>query len=191
MVSISVYQSLSLHTGQIVKRNIDKPPYYRLLPPAEVMTELASEYPFERFEMFFTIVYMLINIHTGQATYCSAGHPPPILQRKNGGIQRLSCGGGLVGLPDTGPFEQGKLILEQGDRLFLFSDGLIDHTDAKGNCFGEDRLIQNLTLNGNSLQQSCQSSIDAMHNFRGKLPAQDDVSLLGIEFTKSTSQIKP
>jgi sigma-B regulation protein RsbU (phosphoserine phosphatase) len=93
MVSISVHQSLSLHTGQIVKRIIDKPPYYRLLPPDEVMSELANEYPFERFEMFFTIVYMLINIHTGETTYCSAGHPPPILQRKTGEIQRLRTGG--------------------------------------------------------------------------------------------------
>ena len=186
MVSISVHQSLSLHTGQIVKRIIDKPPYYRLLPPDEVMSELANEYPFERFEMFFTIVYMLINIHTGETTYCSAGHPPPILQRKTGEIQRLSTGGGLVGIPATGPFEQSEITLKQGDRLFLFSDGLIDHTDAADECFGEERLIQNLTRTGDTLQQSCLTGIDAMHNFRGKLPPQDDVSLLGLEFTKST-----
>jgi sigma-B regulation protein RsbU (phosphoserine phosphatase) len=191
MVSVSVHQSLSLHTGQIVKRVIDKPPYYRLLSPVEVMTELANEYPFERFEMFFTIVYMLINIHTGQTRYCSAGHPPPILQRVNGEVQRLKNGGGLIGLPATGPFEQGELTLKQGDRLFLFSDGLIDHTDASGECFGEKRLIQNLTRNSYTLQESCQAGIDAMHNFRENLPPQDDVSLLGVEFTKSKNQINP
>jgi len=186
MVSISVYQSLSLHTGQIVKRTIDKPPYYRLLPPVEVMGELCREYPFERFELFFTIVYMLINIHTGETRYCTAGHPPPILQRKDGELHRLSIGGGLIGLPDTGPFEQGEITLNQGDRLFLFSDGLIDHTDAAGECFGEQRLMQNLTRNDSTLQQSCLAGIDAMHNFRGEMPSQDDVSLLGVEFTKSS-----
>lgn len=191
MVSISVHQSLSLHTGQIVKRIIDKPPYYRLLPPVEVMTELAAEYPFERFEMFFTIVYMLIDIHTGQARYCSAGHPPPLLQRRNGKQERLSIGGGLIGLPDTGPFEQGEVTLERGDRLFLFSDGLIDHTDASGDCFGEERLVQSLSRNGDTLQDSCQNALDAMHNFRGALPSQDDVSLLGLEFTKMSGQASP
>jgi len=82
MVSISVYQSLSLLTGQIVKRIIDKPPYYRLLSPVEVMGELSREYPFERFELFFTIVYMLINIHTGETRYCTAGHPPLFCKEK-------------------------------------------------------------------------------------------------------------
>ncbi len=191
MVSVSVHQSLSLQTGQIVKRSIDTPPYYRLLSPVEVMLELADEYPFERFEMFFTIVYMLININTGQVSYCSAGHPPPILLRANGDVQRLATGGGLIGLPATGPFEQGELMLESGDRLFLYSDGLLDHTDAAGNCFGEKRLLQSLRRNGSSLNKSCQTAIDDMYNFRGKLPAQDDVSLLGIEFTSPDRQARP
>jgi sigma-B regulation protein RsbU (phosphoserine phosphatase) len=102
-------------------------------------------------------------------------------------LQRLSIGGGLIGLPDTGPFEQGEITLNQGDRLFLFLDGLIDHTDAAGECFGEQRLIQNLTRNDSTLQQSCLAGIDAMHNFREEMPSQDDVSLLGVEFTKSTA----
>ena len=191
MVSVSVHQSLSLQTGQIVKRNIDTPPYYRLLSPVEVMLALADEYPFERFEMFFTIVYMLINIHTGQVRYCSAGHPPSILLRENGNIQHLATGGGLIGLPATGPFEQGEVTLATGDRLFLFSDGLLDHTDASGDCFGEERLVQSLTHNNASLEQSCQTAIDNMYNFRGKLPAQDDVSLLGIEFTRPDIQTRP
>ena len=94
-------------------------------------------------------------------------------------------------LPATGPFEQGELMLKSGDRLFLYSDGLLDHTDAAGNCFGEKRLLQSLTHNGSSLDKSCQTAIDAMFNFRGKLPAQDDVSLLGIEFTGSNRQTRP
>ena len=191
MVSISVHQSLSIQTGQIVKRITDAPPYYRLLSPVEVMQALADEYPFERFEMFFTIVYMLINIHTGQIRYCSAGHPPPLLLGKNGNIQRLSIGGGLIGLPATGPFEQGEIMLESGDRLFLYSDGLLDHTNASGDCFGEKRLIQSLNQNGQTLEISCQTAIDDMHGFKGGLPAQDDVSLLGIEFSRPEIQTNP
>lgn len=191
MVSVSVHQSLSLQTGQIVKRIIDTPPYYRLLSPVEVMQALADEYPFERFEMFFTIVYMLINIHTGHIRYCTAGHPPPVLIRKDGSVQRLATGGGLIGLPDTGPFEQGEATLTSGDRLFLYSDGLIDHADDSGECFGEERLLNSLVRNGKTLEKACQAAVDDMYSFRGTLPNQDDVSLLGIEYAKDGIQIKP
>jgi len=184
MVTVSINQRLSLHTGQLVKRRIDVPPYYRLLSPAEVVTELAVEYPFERFEKFFTIVYMLINIRSGRLSYCSAGHPPPILLHADGGHERLQVGGGLIGLAETGPFEQGEVYLQPGDRLYLFSDGMIDQSDITGERFGDDRLLAVLGADGRSLEACSQSAVEALRAFAGEQQAQDDVSLLGIEYCR-------
>lgn len=184
MVTVSINQRLSLHTGQLVKRHIDTPPYYRLLSPAEVITELAVEYPFERFEKFFTIVYLLINIRSGRLTYCSAGHPPPMLLHADGSHQRLSTGGGLIGLAETGPFEQGEVVLQQGDRLYLFSDGMIDQSDMSGERFGDDRLLAVLGADGRSLEACSQGAVEALRSFAGGQKAQDDVSLLGIEYCR-------
>jgi len=182
MVTVSINQRLSLHTGQLVKRHIDAPPYYRLLSPSEVVTELAVEYPFERFEKFFTIVYLLINIRSGRLTYCSAGHPPPILLHADGSHELLQTGGGLIGLAETGPFDQGEVYLQPGDRLYLFSDGMIDQSDISGERFGDDRLLAVLGADGRSLEACCQGAVEALRAFAGGQQAQDDVSLLGIEY---------
>jgi sigma-B regulation protein RsbU (phosphoserine phosphatase) len=182
MATVSINQRLSLHTGQLVKRHIDAPPFYQLLSPAEVITELAVEYPFERFEKFFTIVYLLINIRTGQLTYCSAGHPPPLLLHADGSFERLSQGGGLIGLVETGPYGQEELTLKPGDRLYLFSDGLLDQANASGESFGDERLVSVLTANGRGLEACCQGAVETLRAYAGEVPAQDDVSLLGIEY---------
>lgn len=78
MVTVAIYQALSPHTGQIIKQPHDDPPYYRITPPNEVLTQLDCEYPFERFEAFFTISYLLINPHTGEIRYANGAHPPPL-----------------------------------------------------------------------------------------------------------------
>ena len=182
MVTVSVNQSLSTHTSQIVKKVFAEPPYYRLLSPAEVMVELAGEYPFDRFDKFFTIVYMLINIKTGELSYSCAGHPAPLLQRNNGEIEWLTTGGGLIGLRGTGPYEEGALTLEPGDRLFLYSDGLTEYSDYNGNLFGTERLVDVLGREDRNLKENCGAVLRALDQFGNHRPLQDDVSLLGMEF---------
>ncbi len=182
MVTMSVYQSLSTHTSQIIKKVFSEPPYYRLLSPAEVMVELSNEYPFDRFDKFFTIVYMLINIKTGKLTYSCAGHPAPLILRNDGSTEWLKTGGGLIGLLNTGPYEEAQLTLEPGDRIFLYSDGLIEYCDYNGEAFGSERLLDVLSHNSMSLKTSCSSVRKALDHFGNHRALQDDVSLLGMEF---------
>ncbi|AMV71021.1 SpoIIE family protein phosphatase [Desulfuromonas carbonis] len=186
MVSVSVYQSLSLHTGRIVKRVFITPPYYKLLSPAEVLEELEREYPFERFEKFFTISYLLMDIPTGRIRYSGAGHPPPALVRRGGGVELLRTGGGLIGLGVGGPFAEGEVALQGGDRLFLYSDGVIEWPNQEGELFGEERFFQLLDdLRGESLAEVCRRVYAAVREFAGGGVQQDDLTLLGIEFLES------
>ncbi len=182
MVTVSVNQSLSTHTSQVVKKVFAEPPYYRLLSPAEVMCELANEYPFDRFDKFFTVIYMLINIKTGKLSYSCAGHPAPLLLRADGSIEWLTVGGGLIGLLDTGPYEEAQLTLSPGDRLFLYSDGLTEYSNYSGDLFGAERLVDVLSRDGRSLKENCGSVLKALDHFGNNRPLQDDVSLLGMEF---------
>jgi len=183
MVTVSVYQSLSHQMGQILKQPIKIPPYYRILSPAEVMEELDQEYPFERFEMFFTISYLLINPASGQVRYCNAGHPPPILVRRNGAVEILEAGGTIIGLGGKVPFEEGEVRLQQGDRLFVFTDGILEHANDGGELYGTDRLHRKLVeLRDESLFGSCRKTIESLYAFRRAKPLEDDVTLLGIEF---------
>jgi phosphoserine phosphatase RsbU/P len=183
MVSVAVYQSLSLQTGQMVKRRIDTPPYYRIAAPAEVLASLEQQYPFERFDKFFTITYLLLDIGTGHLRYSSAGHPPPLLLRQSGELELLRAGGTIIGLESGVPFDEAEVSLGNGDRLFLYSDGITEHMNPAGELFGEQRLKQKITTwRRTALDHACEKVVEALHHFGQGTPLRDDATLLGIEF---------
>jgi phosphoserine phosphatase RsbU/P len=186
MVSVAVYQSMSLQTGQLIKRRLDIPPYYHIAPPAEVLASLEQQYPFERFEKFFTITYLLLDISTGHLRYSSAGHPPPLLIRQSGAMEMLPAGGTIIGLGGVVPFDEGEVLLAEGDRLFLYSDGITEHMNPASELFGEQRLKQKITTwRRSSLDQACEKVIEALHDFGQGAPLRDDATLLGVEFHRS------
>ena len=183
MVTVSVYQSLSPFVGQIIKKPTDKPPYFRLLSPGEVLHKLEKEYPFERFGKFFTISYLLINTRTGLVQFSNAGHPPPLLVRKNGPSETLSAGGSIIGTGCSGPFDEGTTVLQPGDRLYLYSDGVIEHANQDGSLFGQSRLFRKLeSLKILPLEPSCEKIIESLRNFSQGDPLKDDVTMMGIEY---------
>jgi sigma-B regulation protein RsbU (phosphoserine phosphatase) len=187
MVTVAIYQALSPHTGQIIKQPCDTPPYYRLTAPDEVLTQLDHEYPFERFDAFFTISYLLINPHTGQIRYANGAHPPPLIQRMDGGFETLEAEGTLVGLGGLVPFEEEYASLRPGDRLFLFTDGLFEHENNFGEQFGHARIRRSLKAQRNrSLKQQCNSLINAANRFGSGADFKDDITLLALEFTPPT-----
>jgi len=183
MVTVSVYQSLSLHTSQLIKQPLDHPPYYRLAGPAEVVTELDREYPYERFEKFFTMAYLLLDPDSGRIRYCNAGHPPPLLVREDGQCETLEVGGTLVGMDGLVPFEEAEVQLAPGDRLFLYSDGITELPAAEGELYGEGRFFDLLkTGRGRPLDDQLEEVLEALEAFSGQEPPPDDLTLLAIEY---------
>lgn len=183
MVTVSVYQSLSDRTSHLVKQPLEAPPYFRVSAPAEVLSGLDREYPFERFEKFFTIAYLLLEPANGRVRYCNGGHPPPLLLRSDGTREKLEAGGPLVGMGGLLPYEEGEIRLLPGDRLYLYSDGITEHADASGRMYGEERLG---AFFHNSRQQTLEDAagrfITDLRQFGdGKAPS-DDISLLCIQF---------
>lgn len=190
MVTVSVTQSLSPHAGRIVRRPQNTPPYFRLLSPAEVLQQLEQEYPLERFGKFFTMSYLLINTRTGRVRYSNAGHPPPLLVRGNGDHHPLSAGGSIIGTGCSGPFEEEEIQLYQGDRLFLYSDGVTEHSNHQDQQFGQERLFRKLSANKKRpLEPACDHLIEALKSHGKDMIFKDDVTLIGLEYLGNNTYI--
>ena len=76
----------------------------------------------------------------GRLTYTNAGHNPPILLGPDGSIRELTEGGMVLGLFDDADYESATVWLKPGDHLVLFTDGVLEALDTKGDEFGQHRL---------------------------------------------------
>lgn len=110
------------------------------LSPKEIMKVLNEEYPIERFDRFFTISYLIVDPSTGLFKYSGAGHPPAIVIKKNGELQLLQLGGPIIGLKKDLNFDEGESVLEEGDKVFLYTDGIIELKNRQGVEFGAPRF---------------------------------------------------
>ncbi|MCP4347738.1 MAG: SpoIIE family protein phosphatase [Desulfobacterales bacterium] len=180
MVTVSVSQTLLPNSSTVMKRKANR----RIIPPVDVLNLLDQEYPMERFDKYFTITYLILNIHTGQVSYSSAGHPVPVLTRHHGEIELLNAGGGVIGMGDLVPFEEGEIIMKQGDRLFLFTDGLFEIADKSGEFYGEDRLRREFLKHRNvPLDAACEQLTKSLWDHGDGVQPNDDITLLAIEYT--------
>lgn len=184
MITVSVCQTLAPQAG-VTKRVPGSDPGrdYDVAAPGEVIRALDREYPFERFERHFTICYALLDIRSGELTYGNAGHPAPVLLRANGSVEVLPVGGTIVGLGMPELEMEGRCRLGPGDRLFLYTDGIVEQQDEFGTFFGDKRFHELLSAHaGDSLDATCEQVVEAVIAHAPDAQPQDDISLLGVEF---------
>ncbi len=182
MVTVSVSQILQPESGYL-KKSQDDFPYYQIVSPVEVCRALDREYPIERFDKHFTIIYAVLHAHSGHLKYCSAAHPPPVLLRADGRIELLDRIGTFIGLDGIVPFEEDEKQLADGDRLVFYTDGVVECEDEEGAFFGQERLLTLLQkLQEEPLERLLDNLLEALVGFAGAAGFRDDVSLVGIEF---------
>jgi phosphoserine phosphatase RsbU/P len=94
---------------------------------------------------FTTAFLAQIDPKTREMFYVNAGHNDPILRRASGQIERLPIGGPPFGLPlftdEPVPYPSGRVPLQPGDRLFIFTDGVVEAVNDAGEEYGEARLL--------------------------------------------------
>ena len=126
---------------------------------------------------------MLINPHTDHLRYSNGGHPPPLLLRNNGSVERLSDGGTVIGIGKLVDFEEGQNRLYPGDRLFMYTDGITEHLGTSGEVYGEQHFLEQLLdQKGKPLHETTREALIAMREFGGSTLPIDDVTLIGMEF---------
>lgn len=123
-----------------VERRFDRA--YALKEPSEVAAQLNARLNADTvIEEYFTIAYAVADLSTGRVRLVQAGHPHPLLLRKDGGSEFVGEGGVPIGLLPNAEFTQIELQMEIGDRLLLYSDGLTECLDKNGEMLGESGFL--------------------------------------------------
>jgi phosphoserine phosphatase RsbU/P len=92
-----------------------------------------------------------------------------------------------LGILDEPVFDENQLSLAPGECLLLYSDGVTDAIDHKGNFFNLDGLKMAMKATaGRSAQETCQSILYAVDEFRGNCPQSDDITLMAIHRSHSS-----
>ncbi|MEW5735753.1 MAG: SpoIIE family protein phosphatase [Thermodesulfobacteriota bacterium] len=147
--------------------------------PRDVVNSLEKAFPFERFDSFFSIVYGVVDLSRRTLTCSVAGHPPPLLLQPDGVIRSFATHGPVVGLGTGIPFQDAEIALSPGEKIILYTDGVVENRDVQGTSFGRDRLVAELSGQADKSVWDLAESLAASHKAHlGGAPPDDDVSLL-------------
>jgi sigma-B regulation protein RsbU (phosphoserine phosphatase) len=131
---------------------------------------------------FVTAVCGVLDVPSGRLTYVNCGHNPPLLLRGTGGQDRLQQGGPALGLFEAATFEAGTAALGPGDRLVLYTDGVVEPTDEGDREFGTERLEAAVRgAAGRPANEALRAVIDATRAFAGREDYDDDFTLVVVE----------
>jgi serine phosphatase RsbU (regulator of sigma subunit)/predicted ester cyclase len=130
--------------------------------------------------MFVTCFYAILDPKSGSLTYANAGHDLPYLHR-NGDAEELRARGMPLGLMPGRGYEEKKTILEAGESVLFYSDGLVEGHDPKGEMFGFPRLRALVAQHGEERALG-DFLMEELYSFVGEgWEQEDDITLLTLE----------
>jgi sigma-B regulation protein RsbU (phosphoserine phosphatase) len=148
----------------------------------KLLEKLESDFPIERFNLYFTMIYFEFCPENNQIFLVNAGHPAPILQRSNEIPFELDQGGPFIGMDNSELVPVQEFSVEPGDRLFIYSDGLTERRNGQGDFYDKNRLLKALQHDsGRSLRELVGNLVEKNDTFAENKSAEDDLTLLGIE----------
>ena len=153
--------------------------------PAEILANTnASICSHNEAEMFVTVWLGILELSTGRLVAANAGHEYPVVRRPGGGFELVKDKHGFVigGMPGS-RYKEYELTLEPGSKLFLYTDGLPEATDAEGNMFGVSRALSALNeVADRSPAETLESVRQAVDNFVASAEQFDDLTMMCVEY---------
>ena len=151
--------------------------------PSRVAERLNRQFPMDRTRQYFTLVYGVFDPAHGHFSYVMAGHPAPILLPRNGAAAPLQGRGLPIGMIEHATFDDEVVTLQPGDRLYFYTDGVIEALNASEQEFGHARLMTEIDrLRDHPLRPGLDVIADIITDWSGG-HLEDDASLLAIERT--------
>ena len=156
--------------------------------PSEILSAVNRQlFPDIREDMFISMAFCIIDEESGGMTIARAGHDPGLwFHNKSGGVELLRSPGMALGVDDGAVFERvikdQSVMLESGDCVLLYTDGVREALDGDEEEFGMDRMSacfrESAYLGSESVLERMQ---EELREFTGEGPQMDDITLVAIE----------
>ena len=153
--------------------------------PAEVLRFVNNQLCMDNPEdMFVTVWYGCLDLETGVLEAANAGHEYPVFKNPDGRFEIIKDKHGLViGAMEGAKYKSYELQMEPGSKLFLYTDGVPEATNANNELFGPDRLMQALREKETGTPQEILAHVDfVVKDFVKDAPQFDDLTMLCIEY---------
>lgn len=155
-----------------------------LLSPGYILEKANSELARDNTQMMFVTLFLcILDIESGQCTYASAGHNPPVLttDRETAFLEK---GRGIVlGVKEQASFEEKTISLGRNDILFLYTDGVTEAMNSRGECFSDERLLDILKNTALTTPQSVVETVYAqVVNHVEGCAHSDDIAILVLKY---------
>jgi sigma-B regulation protein RsbU (phosphoserine phosphatase) len=160
-----------------------------LLRPADVIRRVNQRLCGDRTEQFVTLFYGVLDLASSTLKYANAGHPGPIV---------LTGGANPIVLPEAGlpagviaeaEYSDAVIQLQQRDRIWVYSDGLMEAMNPSGESFGMKRLTELFsTVSADELASAVQLVLGNVETWTAAGGPQDDISIVAVEVANPTSE---
>jgi PAS domain S-box-containing protein len=155
-----------------------------VVPPSRVAERLNRQFPMDRTRQYFTFVYGVFDEPQGQFRYVMAGHPAPVFLPRNGPPSPLPGGGLPIGMLDHATYTDETLHVRPGDRLYFYTDGVVEAMNASEQEFGYARLMAAIDRQRDRPLLSGLDAVTQLVREWSGNELRDDVSLLAIEIER-------
>ncbi len=150
--------------------------------PRQVVDRLNDLFDVQKDQTFFSLCYGTIDLESGAVRLVRAGHLPPVLQSSGGELRELRVGGAAVGVMKPSAAVEMDFVMGENERLFLYSDGLIECSDSQSERFSKDRLLGLFESSRPKKLADAVSRIETgVSQWRGRTWFDDDLALMAIE----------
>ncbi len=152
-------------------------------PPGQTIAALNDLFLSElETEHYFTLLLADVDLATGRVVMAQAGHPYPAVQRADGSVEMIGCGGLPVGLIPGAEFQEFEVQLAPGDRLMIHSDGVTECAGPDGRLLDDEGLALMLGDLRSTRAMAClESLVWKLASFAGDDSFADDVSAILLE----------
>lgn len=134
-------------------------------------------------ELFVTAWAGIYEVSSGKLTYANAGHNYPVIYRKDGSCEYLKSHRSLVlAAFENTKYTDEELVLNHGDEIFLYTDGVTEATNIREELFGDSRFLDFMNSNiSGEVKTQVDSLFEELNRFEDGAEQFDDITMLGMK----------